>query len=68
MRPPVLWNTGLYGAVAGVLGNEHFTDGGRVEPVKCLQSPLQQIEATATGDDDRNVASLTEQHLYAPHH
>ncbi|MNP64946.1 hypothetical protein D3C76_1604910 [compost metagenome] len=68
MRPPVLRNAGLDGAVAGVLGNEYLADGSRIEPVKRLQGSLQQIEATATGDDDRNVASLAEQHLFTPLH
>jgi len=68
VRSPVFRNTGLYGAVAGVLGNEHLTNGSRVEPVKRLERTLQQIEATATSDYYRNVASLAEQHLFAPHH
>ncbi|MNY39944.1 hypothetical protein D3C86_1746550 [compost metagenome] len=67
MRPPVFRDTGFDSAIAGILGDEHFTDGSRVEAVKRLQGSLQKIEATATGDDDRNVASLAEQHLFTPH-
>jgi hypothetical protein len=52
----VLRNRQAYRVIASVFGNEDFADLRCIEQIEARERALQQIEATATGHDERYVA------------